>query len=144
VEVENALSSNPIRCGWSSSFTHRTVEPAFTVIFAGMNVFLTMAMVLSDTEAVRSGVTMVAGRIVVITVDGFVGAIVRVTAGCAGGDSEHPEVRMRRRVIRRSTGIDFIDAGRSFPYNKMMAHLISLASRPVSRRRTVLLSAGYT
>jgi hypothetical protein len=65
-------------------------------------------------------------RGVVITVEGFVGAIVTVTAGCAGGsDSEHPEVKMRRRVIRRSTGIVFIDAGRSFPYNKMMAHLIT-------------------
>jgi hypothetical protein len=80
-----------------------------------------MVMVLSDTEAVREGVITVVEGIVVITGEGVNGALVGVTVGCAGGDSEHPQVRRSRRAIVRSTGIDLIDAGRSFPYNKVMA-----------------------
>ena len=119
-EVENDLSANSIRCGWSSALTHRTVEPAFTVMLAGLNVFFTIVMVLSDTEAVRSGVIMVVGRVVVITGKGVAVAVVTVTACCAGGDSEHPLVRRNRSAMRRRTGIDLIDAGQSFPYNKMV------------------------
>jgi hypothetical protein len=89
-------------------------------MFAGLNVFFTMVMVLSDTEAVREGVTTGVGRIVVITGGGGTGALVGATVGCAGGDPEHPQVRMSRRAIMRSTRIDLIDAGRIFPYNKMM------------------------
>jgi hypothetical protein len=77
-------------------------------------------MVLSDTEAVRSGVIIVVGRVVGITGKGVAVAVVTVIAGCAGGASEHPLVRRNRSAMRRSTGIDLIDAGRSFLYNKMM------------------------
>jgi hypothetical protein len=89
---------------------------------AGLNVFLTMVMVLSETEAVRVGVITGVGRVVVITGRGVAVTLVTVTAGCAGGDSEHPQVRRSRRVrVRvRSTGTDLIDDGRSFPYNKMV------------------------
>jgi hypothetical protein len=38
-------------------FTHRTVEPAFTVISAGLKVFFVIVMVLSDTEDGVEGVT---------------------------------------------------------------------------------------
>jgi hypothetical protein len=89
-------------------------------MFAGLNVFFTIVMVLSDTEAVRSGVIMVVGRVVVITGKGVAVAVVTEIAGCAGGDSVHPQVRTSRRAMRRSTGIDLIDAGRSFPYNKVV------------------------
>jgi hypothetical protein len=67
VESEKDLSSNSILCGWSSAFTHRTVEPAFTVMSAGLNVFLTIMIVLSDTEAVRGGVMRDTGRVGVIS-----------------------------------------------------------------------------
>ena len=120
MDAEKPLSANSIRCGWSSAFTHRTVAPTFMVIFAGLNVFFTIVMVLSDTEAVREGVRAGDG-IVVIAGEVVAGAVVGITVGCAGGVSEHPQVRMHRRAKMRSTGTGFIDAGRSFPYNKMMA-----------------------
>jgi uncharacterized spore protein YtfJ len=87
---------------------------------AGLNVFLTMVMVLSETEAVRVGVITVVGSVVVITGKEVVIMLVGTTVGCAGGESEHPQVRMSRRARERSTGTDLIDAGRSFPYNKMV------------------------
>ena len=121
MDAENDLSSNSIRCGWSSAFTHRTVDPTFTVMFAGWKEFFTMVMVLSDTEAVRVGVKTGDGRVVVTGCEGIGGATVGVTTGCAGGDSEHPQVRRGRRAMRRSTGMGLIDAGRSFPYNNIMA-----------------------
>jgi hypothetical protein len=87
---------------------------------AGLNVFFTMVMVLSETEAVRVGVITVVGSVVVITGMGVAVTLVTVTAGCAGGESEHPQVRRSRRARVRSTRTDRIDAGRSFPYNKMV------------------------
>jgi hypothetical protein len=90
-------------------------------MFAGMNEFFTMIIVLSDTEAVLGRVITVAGRIVVDTGEGVTVALVIITVGCTGGDSEHPQVKRSRMAMARSTGIDLIDAGRSFPYNKMMA-----------------------
>jgi hypothetical protein len=87
---------------------------------AGLNVFFTIVMVLSDTEAVREGVIPGVG-IVVITGDGVARTLVGLAAGCAGGASEHPLVRMSRIATVRSTGTDLIDAGRSFPYNKVLA-----------------------
>jgi hypothetical protein len=115
------LSINSILCGWSSLVYHRTVEPTFTVMFAGLKVFFSMVMVLSDTESVFGGVLPGGGRVVVIIGEGVTGALVGETVGCAGGDSVHPQVRRSRRAMVRSTGTDLIDAGRSFPYNKVMA-----------------------
>jgi hypothetical protein len=77
-------------------------------------------MVLSDTEGIRDGVITGVGR-VVITGEGVAGTLVGLTVGCAGGDSIHPQVRISSVAIARSTGMDLIDAGRSFPYNKVMA-----------------------
>lgn len=96
-------------------------------MFAGLNVFFSMVMVLSDTEVVREGV-VTAVRVVVRSVEGVNVAVVTGTVGCAGGDSEHPQVRRSSKAMRRSTGIDLIDAGLSFPYNKMMDYLIARAS----------------
>jgi hypothetical protein len=118
-DVEKDLSSNSIRCGWSSAFTHRTVEPGFTVMSAGLNVFLTIMMVLSDTDAVREGVMSDTGRVRVISGEGVAIPVIGAVVGCAGGDSEHPLVKMKRET-RRSTGTFLIDACRSFPYNKMV------------------------
>jgi hypothetical protein len=87
---------------------------------AGLNVFFTMVMVLSETEAVRVGVITVVGSVVVITGMGVAVTLVTVTAGCAGDESEHPQVRRSMRTRVRSTRTDRIDAGRSFPYNKMV------------------------
>jgi hypothetical protein len=84
-----------------------------------------MVMVLSDTEAVCEGVATVVGSSVVTAGDEVAVALVGVTVGRAGGDSEHPQERMSRRVMISGTRIGFIDAGRSFPYNKVMAHLIA-------------------
>jgi hypothetical protein len=111
-------------------FTHRTVELTFTVMVAGSNLFFVMLMVLSDTEAVRDGVITGVGRDVVIIGDGVTGTLVGETVGCAGGTSEHPQVKISRHVMSRSTEINLIDAGRSFPYKKVMAPLIARQSRP--------------
>jgi hypothetical protein len=135
VEVVNDLSSNSIRCGWSSAFTHRTVEPAFTVISAGLKAFLAIVMVLSDTDAVRGGVMSDTGRVRVRAGTGVARAVVGTIVGCAGGDSEHPQVRMKRETMKRSTGIFLIDAGRSFPYNKMVVMPGPGRLVPVSRWR---------
>jgi len=78
-----------------------------------------MVMVLSDTEAVRVGVIVVVGSVVVITGGGVGVTEVTVTTGSAGCESEHP-LAMSRRDSARSTGTDLIDAGRSFPYNNMV------------------------
>jgi hypothetical protein len=87
---------------------------------AGVNVFFTMVILLPETEAVRVSVITVVWGVVVITGKGVSVTLVTVTAGCTGGESEHPQVRMKRSAMVRSTGIDLIDAGRSFPYNKMV------------------------
>ena len=139
--MENALSVNPMLCGWSSVFTHRTVEPAVTVMFAGENVFFMMVMVLSDTEAVREGVTTGAGvgRVVVITGGGVVVTVVGTTVGCAGGEPEHPQVSMSRRAIMGSAEIDRIDAGRIFLYNKVVVPPEARTSRGALEGRLVLL-----
>jgi hypothetical protein len=96
---------------------------------AGLKVFFSMMMVLSETEAVRGRVMTGVGRGVVISGEGVTGTLVGETAGCAGGDSEHPQERISRMAIVRSTGIDLINAGRRFPYNKVMAPLIARESR---------------
>lgn len=83
-----------------------------------------MVMVLSDTEAVREGVVTGVGTGVVTAGDGVAVAPVGVTVGCAGSDSEHPLVRISRKAMIRGTSISFIKTGQSFPYNKVMAHLI--------------------
>jgi hypothetical protein len=88
---------------------------------AGLNVFFTIVMVLSDTDAVRSVVTTVRGEGVVTTGKGVPVAVVGVSDGGTAGDSEHPVVRRSMRAMTRSTGTDLIVAGRSFPYNKVMA-----------------------
>jgi hypothetical protein len=143
VEVVNDLSSNSIRCGWSSAFTHRTVEPGFTVMSAGLNVFLTIMMVLSDTDAVRVGVMSDTGRVRVIAGTGVARPVVGAVVGCAGGDSEHPQVRMKREAMKRSTGTFLIDAGRSFPYNKMVVMPGPEGHIPVSRYRLGLFRGEY-
>jgi hypothetical protein len=81
---------------------------------------LTIMMVLSDTEAVRVGVMSDTGRVRVIAGEVVAIPVVGTVAGCAGGDSEHPLVRRKREIMKRSTGMFLIDAGRSFPYNKMV------------------------
>jgi hypothetical protein len=111
-------------------------------MFAGENVFFMMVMVLSDTEAVREGVTTGAGgveRIVVITGGGVAVTVVGTTVGCAGGDPEHPQVRMNRRAIMRSAEIDRIDAGRIFLYNKVVVPPEARTSRGALEGRLVLL-----
>lgn len=123
MDAENFLSRNSMRCGWSSSFTHRTVEPAVIVIFAGLNVFFRMMIVLSETEVVRDGV-MMTGCGVVFTGDAdtdckVAAEVTGVTAG-AGGESVHPQERVRRRIARK-TVTGFIYAGQSCAYNKMTA-----------------------
>jgi hypothetical protein len=83
-------------------------------MFAGLKVFFTIVMVLSDTEAVRVGVKTVVGGVVVITGEGVAGTLVGLAAGCAGGASEHPLVRISRMATARSTGTDLIDAKSEF------------------------------
>ena len=72
---------------------------------AGLNVFLTIVMELSDTEAVRGGVMSDTGRVRVISGEGVAIPVAGTVVGCAGGDSEHPQVRMKRETTRRSTGM---------------------------------------
>jgi hypothetical protein len=113
-------------------------------MFAGLNVFFTMVMVLSDTEAVLGRVITVAGRIVVDTGEGVAVALVTVPVGCTGGDSEHPQVSRSRKTMTRSTETILIDAGRSFPYNKMMAHQLAQDFCTALRCRQVLLPGRKT
>jgi hypothetical protein len=110
-------------------------------MFAGLKVFFAMVMVLSDTEAVREGVPTGGGegRIVVITGRGVAVAVVGTAVGCAGGDTEHPQVRIRRKATRRSVRIDLIDDGRIFLYNKMVVPPEARTSRSELWRRLVLL-----
>jgi hypothetical protein len=93
----------------------------FTVIFAGVNVFFTMIMVLSDTDAVREGVTTGVGKVMGKPGEGVAGATAGVTAGCAGGLSEHPQMNINERGIMRRRRTGLIDATQIFPYNKLMA-----------------------
>jgi hypothetical protein len=92
-------------------------------MFAGVKEFFAMRMVLSDTDAVRVGVT--AGvQTTVVTGGSVAGMDTVVAAGvAAGGDWEHPQVRRISRAVARSTGTGLIDAGRSFPFNNMLAQL---------------------
>lgn len=119
--MENALSTNSSRCGRSSAFTQRTVELTFTVMFAGLNVFFWMIMVLSDTDAVREGVKTGVGNVTGIPGAGVGGATAGVAAGCTGGDSEHPQMNTNGRAIMRRSGTGLIDATQILPYNKLMA-----------------------
>ena len=119
--MENALSTNSIRCGRSSAFTHRTVELIFTVMFAGLNVFFWIIMVLSDTDAVREGVTTGVGKGTAMAGEGVTGATAGVTAGITGGVWEHPQMNINGRAIMRRSGAGLIDATQVFPYNKLMA-----------------------
>jgi len=90
-------------------------------MFAGLNVFFSMIIVLSDTDAVREGVPTGVGKVMGIPVEGLTGATAGVTAGCTGGDSEHPQMNINGRAIMRRSGTGLIDAGQIFPYNKLMA-----------------------
>jgi hypothetical protein len=85
-------------------------------------------MVLSETDAVLSGKTTEVGKVMDETKEGVTGAIDGVTAGCAGGESEHPQMNMNGRARRRRSGTGFIDAGQSFPYNKVMERQIGRSS----------------
>jgi hypothetical protein len=80
-----------------------------------------MIMVLSDTDAVREGVTTVVGKVMVKPGEGVAGATAGVTAGGTGGDSEHPQMNINGRAIMRRSGTGLIDATQIFPYNKLMA-----------------------
>jgi hypothetical protein len=96
---------------------------------------------LSDTEAVREGVTTGGGegRILVITGRGVAVTIVGTTVGSAGGDPKHPQARIRRKAIRRSVRINLIDAGRIFLYNKVVVLPEARTSRSELWRRLAML-----
>jgi hypothetical protein len=97
---------------------------------AGLNVFLTIMIVLSDTEAVRGGVMSDTGRVGVISGERVAILVIWAVAGCTGGDSEHPQARIKRETKKRRAGMFLIDAGRSFPYNKMVVIPVAQTSLP--------------
>jgi hypothetical protein len=114
-------------------------------MFAGLNVFFWMIMVLSETDAVREGVTMGVGKGMDILGEGVAGATAGVTAGCPGGDSEHPQMNINERAIMRRSGTGFIDATQIFPYNKLMAlPVIRAVFVSALRCYKILLSRGDT
>jgi len=98
-----------MRCGWSSAFTHLTVEPALTVISAGLKALFIIVIVLSDTEAVIAGVITGAVGGGVINVTGTVeGVDTGVLTDGVEDDWVHPLIRMKHAARSTSTGSFFI------------------------------------
>jgi hypothetical protein len=89
-------SSNWIRWGTASLFTHRTIDPALTVIFAGSNAKLLILTVFSDTRfAVGVGMIDVAGGDTDV-------CMVTVAVGWTGvADWVHPLATTRTKAMPR-------------------------------------------
>jgi len=92
-----------------SSFTHRTVDPDFTVMLTGSNPFLLIRIVLSDTLFGRVGdtdpVVWIAGGVTVVV---CVAVSVGVAAGCTGAGWVQPQTSIRSTAAVKITILFFI------------------------------------